>query len=243
MGVSGTCGASTDGIGTVASRFPVRAKTGHEVSRGGRARPHDYLWSRESLYVLFVVKSKVRILCPISICTWTALTMAFGPYGSETLSLGPNTSMLLEPYHLFVESIKVVDVSAAKGLMLYGFYKSPPLDAIITWPETHNTALPFSTHKEWVYYLNEGSQINIFYSVTSLSSSSLVLVIAEGNFSSQNPKYLSIMNHLRFYLPEIFPKLDKVLFLDDDIVVQKDLTGLWSLDLKGKVIGVVETSG
>ncbi|KAL8544931.1 hypothetical protein ACS0TY_005224 [Phlomoides rotata] len=30
---------------------------------------------------------------------------------------------------------------------------------------------------------------------------------------------------------------------DDDIVVQKDLTGLWSLDLKGKVIGVVETSG
>ncbi|KAL8526659.1 hypothetical protein ACS0TY_015751 [Phlomoides rotata] len=112
---------------------------------------------------------------------FAALTMAFGLYGSETLSLGPNTSMLIEPNHLFVESIKVVDVSAAKGLMLYGFYKSPPLDAIITWPETHKTALPFSTHKEWVYYLNEGSQINISYSVTSLSSSSLVLVIAEGN--------------------------------------------------------------
>ena len=59
----------------------------------------------------------------------------------------------------------------------------------------------------------------------------------------RNPKYLSIMNHLRFYLPQIFPKLDKVLFLDDDIVVQKDLTGLWSTDLKGKVIGVVETCG
>ncbi|CAL4999529.1 unnamed protein product [Urochloa decumbens] len=26
----------------------------------------------------------------------------------------------------------------------------------------------------------------------------------------QNPKYLSILNHLRFYLPEIFPKLSKV---------------------------------
>lgn len=44
-------------------------------------------------------------------------------------------------------------------------------------------------------------------------------------------------------MPEIFPKLKKVLFLDDDIVVQKDLTGLWSVDLKGKVIGVVETCG
>lgn len=66
---------------------------------------------------------------------------------------------------------------------------------------------------------------------------------SDANLKYRNPKYLSIMNHLRFYLPEIFPKLDKVLFLDDDIVVQKDLTGLWSLDLKGKVIGVVETCG
>ncbi|KAL3627213.1 putative galacturonosyltransferase 4 [Castilleja foliolosa] len=66
---------------------------------------------------------------------------------------------------------------------------------------------------------------------------------SDSNLKFRNPKYLSIMNHLRFYLPEIFPKLDKVLFLDDDIVVQKDLTGLWSLDLNRKVIGVVETCG
>ncbi|PIN13273.1 Polygalacturonate 4-alpha-galacturonosyltransferase [Handroanthus impetiginosus] len=66
---------------------------------------------------------------------------------------------------------------------------------------------------------------------------------SDPNLKFRNPKYLSIMNHLRFYLPEIFPKLDKVLFLDDDIVVQKDLTPLWSINLKGKVIGVVETCG
>ncbi|KAI3718560.1 hypothetical protein L6452_19437 [Arctium lappa] len=65
----------------------------------------------------------------------------------------------------------------------------------------------------------------------------------DSNLKFRNPKYLSIMNHLRFYLPEIFPKLSKVLFLDDDIVVQKDLTSLWSLDLKGKVNGAVETCG
>ncbi|GMI82415.1 galacturonosyltransferase 4 [Hibiscus trionum] len=59
----------------------------------------------------------------------------------------------------------------------------------------------------------------------------------------QNPKYLSILNHLRFYLPEIFPKLNKVLFLDDDVIVQKDLSDLWSLDLKGNVNGAVETCG
>lgn len=64
---------------------------------------------------------------------------------------------------------------------------------------------------------------------------------SDSNLKFRNPKYLSILNHLRFYIPEIFPKLKKVLFLDDDIVVQKDLTGLWSLDLKGNVNGAVET--
>uniref|UniRef100_A0ACD5ZUM9 Uncharacterized protein n=1 Tax=Avena sativa TaxID=4498 RepID=A0ACD5ZUM9_AVESA len=59
----------------------------------------------------------------------------------------------------------------------------------------------------------------------------------------RNPKYLSILNHLRFYLPEIFPRLNKVLFVDDDIVVQQDLSPLWSIDLKGKVNGAVQTCG
>lgn len=57
----------------------------------------------------------------------------------------------------------------------------------------------------------------------------------------RNPKYLSLLNHLRFYIPEIFPQLEKVVFLDDDVVVQKDLTPLFSLDLHGNVNGAVET--
>ncbi|KAF8406709.1 hypothetical protein HHK36_008801 [Tetracentron sinense] len=61
------------------------------------------------------------------------------------------------------------------------------------------------------------------------------------NLKYRNPKYLSMLNHLRFYLPEVYPKLEKILFLDDDIVVQKDLTPLWSIDLEGMVNGAVET--
>lgn len=71
---------------------------------------------------------------------------------------------------------------------------------------------------------------------TSLSSGS-------SNLKYRNPKYLSMLNHLRFYLPQVYPKLDKILFLDDDIVVQKDITGLWSVNLNGKVNGAVETCG
>ncbi|RYR61339.1 hypothetical protein Ahy_A04g018503 isoform B [Arachis hypogaea] len=63
------------------------------------------------------------------------------------------------------------------------------------------------------------------------------------NLKYRNPKYLSMLNHLRFYLPQVYPKLDKILFLDDDIIVQKDLTGLWAVNLHGKVNGAVETCG
>ncbi|KAF5732985.1 hypothetical protein HS088_TW17G00519 [Tripterygium wilfordii] len=71
----------------------------------------------------------------------------------------------------------------------------------------------------------------------------LAVTTGSGNLKYRNPKYLSMLNHLRFYLPEVYPKLDKILFLDDDIVVQKDLTRLWSVNLHGKVNGAVETCG
>uniref|UniRef100_A0A7N0RFQ0 Hexosyltransferase n=2 Tax=Kalanchoe fedtschenkoi TaxID=63787 RepID=A0A7N0RFQ0_KALFE len=58
---------------------------------------------------------------------------------------------------------------------------------------------------------------------------------------SRSPKYISLLNHIRIYLPELFPNLDKIVFLDDDVVVQRDLSPLWDIDLEGKVNGAVET--
>jgi galacturonosyltransferase 12/13/14/15 len=40
---------------------------------------------------------------------------------------------------------------------------------------------------------------------------------------------------------QLFPSLNKVVFLDDDVVVQRDLSPLWDIDLAGKVNGAVET--
>ncbi|GAB2284646.1 Probable galacturonosyltransferase 12 [Dionaea muscipula] len=65
--------------------------------------------------------------------------------------------------------------------------------------------------------------------------------IVAAKLQALSPKYNSLMNHIRIYLPELFPSLDKVVFLDDDIVVQTDLTRLWEIDMKGKVNGAVET--
>ncbi|THG17638.1 hypothetical protein TEA_014747 [Camellia sinensis var. sinensis] len=62
------------------------------------------------------------------------------------------------------------------------------------------------------------------------------------NLEALSPSCLSLMNHLRIYIPELFPDLNKIVFLDDDIVVQHDLSSLWELDLNGKVVGAVVDS-
>ncbi|XP_039047409.1 probable galacturonosyltransferase 15 isoform X2 [Hibiscus syriacus] len=61
-------------------------------------------------------------------------------------------------------------------------------------------------------------------------------------FEAFNPGCLSLMDHLRIYIPELFPELDKIVFLDDDVVVQHDISSLWTLDLNGKAIGAVVDS-
>ncbi|KAL2483896.1 putative galacturonosyltransferase 4 [Forsythia ovata] len=113
------------------------------------------------------------------------------------------------------------------------FLSNPPGKATIQVQNVEEFTWLNSSYSPVLKQLGSPSMIDYYFKSRRVES--------DPNLKFRNPKYLSIMNHLRFYLPEIFPNLDKVLFLDDDIVVQKDLTALWSLDLKGKVIGVVET--
>ncbi|GAB4851947.1 hypothetical protein Ancab_016137 [Ancistrocladus abbreviatus] len=54
-------------------------------------------------------------------------------------------------------------------------------------------------------------------------------------------EYISLFSHSHYLLPEIFQTLDKLIILDDDILVQQDLSALWSINMKGKVIGAVES--
>ncbi|XP_057416448.1 probable galacturonosyltransferase 4 [Lotus japonicus] len=115
------------------------------------------------------------------------------------------------------------------------FLVNPPGKATIQVQNIEDFTWLNSSYSPVLKQLGSPSMIDYYFKAHRATSDS--------NLKFRNPKYLSILNHLRFYLPEIFPKLNKVLFLDDDIVVQKDLTGLWSTDLKGNVNGAVETCG
>jgi alpha-1,4-galacturonosyltransferase len=41
---------------------------------------------------------------------------------------------------------------------------------------------------------------------------------------------------------QLFPDLNKIVFLDEDVVVQHDMSSLWELDLNKKVVGAVVDS-
>nr|XP_043636791.1 probable galacturonosyltransferase 7 isoform X2 [Erigeron canadensis] len=58
--------------------------------------------------------------------------------------------------------------------------------------------------------------------------------------SESRTEYISVFSHWHYALPMIFPTLKKIVVLDDDIVVQRDLSELWSLDMNGKVIGALQ---
>ncbi|XP_064962828.1 E3 ubiquitin-protein ligase APD2-like isoform X1 [Musa acuminata AAA Group] len=112
---------------------------------------------------------------------FASMTLILGFYGSSNLVLGPNSSRILRANSWFVQDIQV---KAEEGLRLvptlYGFLEPPPLDVLTTWSENRNVSMPSNFHQEWIYYLNEGAQVEITYSVKSHGTYPLILVIAQG---------------------------------------------------------------
>uniref|UniRef100_A0A6N2KJ53 RING-type domain-containing protein n=1 Tax=Salix viminalis TaxID=40686 RepID=A0A6N2KJ53_SALVM len=183
--------------------FPLHEEDNHrfhqlEFRQPGIEYPqHHYIGlSYRGNYFEFHDLSGIRdctwycVVLVFTFCVFVSMTLILGVYGAMRLSLGPKCSILLQPNPIFVQSIKVEQLyDTNPGLMLYGFSKPPQLDVVQTWSSTLNFSVLAGFHKagvvscamesDFVYFLNEGSQINISYRVNS-PSSSVFLVIAQG---------------------------------------------------------------
>lgn len=53
-------------------------------------------------------------------------------------------------------------------------------------------------------------------------------------------EYISIFSHSHYLLPDLFSNLNKVVVLDEDVVIQQDLSALWNLQMGEKVNGAVQ---
>ncbi|XP_022997804.1 LOW QUALITY PROTEIN: probable galacturonosyltransferase 9 [Cucurbita maxima] len=121
---------------------------------------------------------------------------------------------------------------------------------IVESKENYDNQLKIQKLKDTVWFkmrpMERGAHIEIkaVGDFRFLNSSYVPLLKQQDLPSSENrgdkPKDTFVLNHVRFYLPDMFPKLKKIVFLEDDVVVQKDITGLWKIDLEGRVNGAVE---
>lgn len=144
-------------------------------------------------------------------------------------------STVLNAKHPSDHVIHIVTDKLNYAPMRMWFLSNPPGKATIEVQNIEEFTWLNDSYSPVLKHLGSQSMIDYYFGTNRANSDS--------NLKYRNPKYLSILNHLRFYLPEIYPKLDKMVFLDDDIVVKKDLAGLWSINMKGKVNGAVETCG
>ncbi|KAK7287040.1 hypothetical protein RIF29_00018 [Crotalaria pallida] len=60
------------------------------------------------------------------------------------------------------------------------------------------------------------------------------------SMSQIRTEYISIFSHSHYLLPEIFSNLNKIVVLDEDVVIQQDLSALWNLQMGEKVNGAVQ---
>lgn len=134
-------------------------------------------------------------------------------------------------FHIVTDKLKV-------AAMKMWFLDNPPSSAAVEVLNIDDFRWLNSSYCPVLRQLESARMKEFYFKVNNNPSS---LSTGADQLKYRNPKYLSMLNHLRFYLPEVYPKLNKILFLDDDIVVQKDLTPLWSIDMKGMVNGAVET--
>ncbi|CAK8565932.1 unnamed protein product [Lathyrus sativus] len=112
-----------------------------------------------------------------------SVTLVFVGVRGSNLQLGPYSSHLIEINSMLVQSIEVQQNNKPKpGMMLYGFDVAPPLDVKINWIEMYDVSIPPRSQKEWIFYLNKDSHLDVFVSVKSVATP-LIFVIAKGRES------------------------------------------------------------
>ena len=91
------------------------------------------------------------------------------------------------------------------------------------------------SNKRKVINLNKYRDFSVeFYDMTNFDFSNLPL----------NRSYISISTYYRLFLLDVLPKeISKVIYLDCDIIVEKDLKELWETDITDYYAAVVEDEG
>ena len=80
----------------------------------------------------------------------------------------------------------------------------------------------------------------------ALSTESVVVEIIQRKSLPVDDSQVNLVRHVsptaifKFFIPELLPNLSRVIYLDSDIVIQGELSGLWAMDVSSVYAGVVK---
>lgn len=129
----------------------------------------------------------------------------------------------------YVKQLATVLVSILKNSNSKNIYKFYVLNSDIT-----NKNLEILT--DIVKKHNKKSEINFIDMNNILKDFNLEDYMSR----RENYTYISIETYFRFFIPELFPQYNKVIYLDADILVMQDLKNLFDINIKNAYAGVVQ---
>ncbi|RRT57274.1 hypothetical protein B296_00045526 [Ensete ventricosum] len=153
-------------------------------------------------------------------CLSMRLTVEF----FKSLSMDTNKS----PHHNRLDSPK---------LMHFVIFSKNIIAAAVT---INSTIMNSEVNQNMVFHVVTDAQnyyaMKLWFDRNSYKEATIFVInFEELNMKYLHIKYISVFGHSHFLLPDIFKNLKKVVVLDDDVVVQHDLSSLWALNLEGKV--------
>lgn len=105
--------------------------------------------------------------------------MIFGLFKSDQLLMSLNYSHLISANSVFVKEIQIRNLRDP-GPVIYSFSERPTLRDAVDYSETHDDVVESMFHKEWRFWLNEGSTIRVTYEMKGFGQDYLVLAFIRG---------------------------------------------------------------
>ena len=116
---------------------------------------------------------------------------------------------------------------------------SPPPHSI-TVHILHDNTLTLDNRDKFIYVAGRYNQRVEFHNVEVLCADKIQKI--SDTFPKVIASNLSIATFYRFCIAQVLPAdIDKVIYLDSDIIVNLDIAELWRIDLDNKPLGVVRT--
>ena len=102
----------------------------------------------------------------------------------------------------------------------------------------HDNTLPADNRDKFIYIAGRYGQRVKFYNVEVLCADRIAEI--KTLFHAATQTRYSIATFYRFLIPKVFPpEIDKVIYLDSDIVVNLDIRELWQIELGDKPLAAV----